>query len=151
MSDFTKENAESKGWTFVHAQEGGKIALGDDLYRDSPGSYRAEKYVNGKLVNEQAESEEQLLSRIAAYEEHLESRGIEVNVPVEDDPWQVKAREKEQERTAAPVPDGPVSYVQEEAKYVPAEDAEPVSDSPADAEVDPAVAEEEVTDEADEA
>jgi hypothetical protein len=46
--------ARAAGWAFPHYEKG---------------DYRAEKYVNGKLINEWAPNLDQLLAQIEAYED----------------------------------------------------------------------------------
>jgi hypothetical protein len=74
---FSKADAEAAGWVFVHAQSEQITDLGDRIFRRKPGFYRAEKYVNSKLVNQAGETEDALLAAIEDYEEHLRSRDPE--------------------------------------------------------------------------
>ncbi len=54
----TKAEAEAAGWFFPHY---------------GPDGVRAEKYQDGKLINEHGRDEEQVLVQVAAYEDHLAS------------------------------------------------------------------------------
>ena len=76
MSKFTKTAAKKCGWIFVHEQgeEVSTLAGPQQLTKTAPSSFRAEKATitrdgHHKLLNEQAESMELLLTRIAASEE----------------------------------------------------------------------------------
>lgn len=100
--EFTKEDAEAAGWAFVHAKEPEVIDLGNTQGRVQTvqGEYRAEKTVNDKLINEFANSEEQLVKQISAYEEHLKRVGYS-DEPAEPEPAQAEARDAEDERVPA--------------------------------------------------
>lgn len=73
----SKEEAQAAGWAFVHAADEKVEHLGDGITRTTLAIHRAEKYVNGKLVNQAAHSEEALLAAIDGYEEHLRLRDPE--------------------------------------------------------------------------
>lgn len=67
----SRSQAEQAGWQFVHSDPGG-IEITSETQNESriiPASYRAEKSVNGTLVQAEAENMELLLQRIAAIEE----------------------------------------------------------------------------------
>jgi hypothetical protein len=77
MAKFTKADAKKAGWTFTH-NAGPKVTGHSEtqhLTRSEPADLRAEKYLGpSQRIEEQAETEEQLLARIEAYEQHLASR-----------------------------------------------------------------------------
>lgn len=68
MSRFSKAEAEAAGWSFAHEQVENVDILGDGISRTKPASLRAEKYQDGKIINEEADSIGKLLERIALYE-----------------------------------------------------------------------------------
>lgn len=77
MSRFSRADAEANGWNIVHEDPGASVEINDPQHGDANlgarlPAYRAEKYVNGKLVNEYAESEGLLLERIYLYEQNQE-------------------------------------------------------------------------------
>lgn len=73
MSRFSKAEAEAAGWSFAHNDPGRVDDLGDGISRTIPPSVRAEKYVDGKLINESAETMGKLLERIFLYEQGRDS------------------------------------------------------------------------------
>lgn len=78
MSRFSKTAAEKAGWKFVHYEPESVADLGDGITRTVPATLRAERYVDGKLVNEEAPTIGLLLERISAFEAHAEARGLNV-------------------------------------------------------------------------
>jgi hypothetical protein len=75
MSRFSRAEAEARGWVFVHEQPKQVVNTSGTQgeQRIIPPSLRAERYVNGVLINESAESEGKLLERIALYESRLDA------------------------------------------------------------------------------
>jgi hypothetical protein len=75
MSRFSKHDAKAQGWSFVHAQKEESIITSGTQgeSRTIPGRYVAEKYINGILVTEAAETEGRLLEQIHGYEERQKS------------------------------------------------------------------------------
>jgi hypothetical protein len=71
---FTKADAEAAGWAFVHSVEAEVRDLEDGVSKVIPAFYRAEKYVNEKLVSQAGHSLQHLLDTIEEYENHLERR-----------------------------------------------------------------------------
>jgi hypothetical protein len=78
---FSKADAEKLGWRFTHDSAAAVLSIHEtqDVTNIKPASLTAEKYVDrpaptAKLITEQAESLEQLLTQIESYEQHIASR-----------------------------------------------------------------------------
>lgn len=125
MSEFTKDVAEAAGWAFVHIEDG---------------AHRAEKYVampgrTSKLINEFAETAELLLTRVEAYEKHLEklfaSPDAQAGEPAPEPPVEEPAPVEEPVAPAVPPVEAPPAPVEPPvAEPTPdpvAEDAPPVA------------------------
>lgn len=86
MSRFSKAEAERRGWAFVSDVKEVVTDLGDGLQRVKAASLRAEKYVDGSRINEEAESIGKLLERIHAYEAHRDGLPDMAAPPLPPDP-----------------------------------------------------------------
>lgn len=90
MSRFSKSEAESRGWKFVHSVEADEVLTSGTQgeYRKTAESHVAEKYqsVEGgpsQIIHEEGETMGKLLERIALYEARMDSyvrpdQGVEV-------------------------------------------------------------------------